>query len=152
MPEDIPVFAPLWTDLSDFVRTGAVATTWEIYKEMCHITGEFGRCLKDSRDLILMEVGDGSWDSLTYIRHYKRMQQQYHQFLSEYAHLGSKKTIGLKDLTIISLAKTLALPVVSMEVSALPSPTKRRIPDICSAENVLHLTFNEFLRIEGIGS
>lgn len=99
-----------------------------------------------------MEVGDASWDSLTYIKHYKRMQLQYHAHLSEYAHGGSKKTIGLKDLTIISLAKTLGLPVVSMEVTALASPTKRRIPDICAAENVLHHTFNDFLRIEGIGA
>lgn len=152
MPEDIPAYAPLWRDLRGYVLTGQVATTTEIYQEMCHITGDFGQCLRDNRDLVLVEVGDPPWDSLAYVGHFKRMQLRYHAFISEYAHLGSKKTIGLKDLTIISLAKTLSLPVVSMEVTALPSPTKRRIPDICQEENVLHLTFNEFLRIEGIGS
>jgi hypothetical protein len=152
MPEDIPIYAPLWGKLQEFVLSGFVAVTWEIYREMCHITGGFGQCINDNKDLLLMEVGDPSWDSLAYIDHYKRMQLRYHAYLSEYAHSGSKKTIGLKDLTIISLAKTLGLPVVSMEVTALPSPIKRRIPDICAEENVLHLNFNEFLRIEGIGS
>ena len=118
---------------------------------MCHIPGDFGECLNDNQELLLLEVGGASWDALAYIAHYKRMQKEYAPFLSEYSHGGSKKTIGLKDLTIIALAKTLGLPVVSMEKSVLPSDSKRRIPDICQAEEVAHYTFNEFLRLEGIG-
>lgn len=152
MPEDIPVYAPLWAELRDYILSGHVATTWEIYQEMCHIPGAFGECLKAQKDNLVMEVGDSSWPFQRYIDHYKRMQLQYHDFISEYAHSGSKKTIGLKDLTIIALAKTLGLPVVSMEVSVLHSPFKRRIPDICTLENVAHHTFNDFLRLEGIGS
>lgn len=58
----------------------------------------------------------------------------------------------MPDLTIIALGRTLGLPVVSMEVTALPSPDKRRIPDICDLEGVVHHTFNEFLKIERIGA
>ena len=151
MPEDIPAYAALWGQTRDYVLTGQIAVTTEIYQEMCHIPGEFGQCLNDNKELLLMEVGNESWDGLAYIDHYKRMQKQYAAFLSEYSHGGSKKTIGLKDLTIVALAKTLGLPVVSMEKSALPSDTKRRIPDICAAESVPHHSFNEFLRLEGIG-
>lgn len=151
MPEDIPAYEPLWAHLTEFVLTGQIAVTKEIYDEMCHIPGNFGQCLRDNGELLLLEVGDDSWNSVAYIAHYKRMQKQYEAFISEYAQGGSKKTIGLKDLTIIALAKTLKLPVVSMEKTAMPSETKRRIPDICDAENVLHHTFNDFLRLEGIG-
>ena len=66
------------------------------------------------------------------------------------AQSGSAKTICLNDLTIIALAKTLGLPVVSMErlVSEGPGTKKRRIPNICKAEGVEHLSFNDFLRRE----
>ena len=151
MPEDIPVYAPLWVELTEYVLTGQVATTWEIYQEMCHIPGAFGDCVRANKGLLVMEVGDSTWAFSHYISHYKRMQMQYHGFISEYAHRGSKKTIGLRDLTIIALAKTLGIPVVSMEVSVLHSPSKRRIPDICKLEGVPHHTFNDFLRLEGIG-
>jgi hypothetical protein len=56
----------------------------------------------------------------------------------------------LNDVTIIALAKTLSLPLVSMESSAVPSPKKKRIPDICPLEGVTHLTFNEFCIAEKI--
>lgn len=152
MPEDIPVYAPLWDQLRAFILTGSVATTPELYFQMCKITGEFGQCLSDNKPLIVMEVGDDSWDFPTYIQHFKRMQVAYHAHISEYSHAGSKRTIDLPDLSIVALARTLNLPVVSMEVTALPSPDKRRIPDICNLEGVAHHTFNEFLRIERIGS
>ncbi len=58
----------------------------------------------------------------------------------------------MNDLTIIAMAKTLGLPVVSMEkaVSEAPGTKKRRIPNICKAEGVLHLGFNDFLHQEGL--
>ena len=151
MPEDIPVYAPLWGQIRDFILSVQIATTAEIYAQMCRITGAVGQCINDSKTSLLMEVGDPSWNFAAYIQHFKRMQISYHAHISEYSHSGSKRTIDLPDLTIIALARTLALPVVSMEVTALPSPDKRRIPDICSLEGVAHHTFNDFLRIEKIG-
>lgn len=151
MPEDIPVYTPLWNGVKSFVLTGAVAATSEIYGQMCKIPGSFGQCVNDNKALILMEVGDSSWNFATYIDHFKRMQIQYRAHISEYSHIGSKRTIDLADLTIIALARTLELPVVSMEVTAHPSPDKRRIPDICDLESVVHHTFNDFLKKERIG-
>jgi len=117
---------------------------------MCHITGTFGQCVHDCKNDLLLEVDDRSWDGLAYIGNYDRMRKQHAQYISEYTHMNSKQTISLNDLTVIALAKTLRLPVVSEERSAMPSPTKRRIPDICHLENVLHHTFVKFLEIEGL--
>lgn len=59
--------------------------------------------------------------------------------------------ICLKGLTAVALAKTLRLPLVSMGSSAAPSPKHKRIPDICQLESVLPYSFNDFLKIEGLG-
>ncbi len=76
------------------------------------------------------------------------MQDDHKEFISEYTG-GSSKTIGLKDLTIIALGKSLNLPVVSMEIRVRQrSDKKRRIPDICDAEGIKHLSFNDYLRSE----
>jgi len=152
MPEDIPVYAPLWEQIKAFILKGEIATTSEIYAQMCKITGSVGQCIKESKSSLMMEVGDASWDFEAYIRHFKRMQSDYHAHISEYSHGGSKRTVDIADLTVVALGRTMDLPVVSMEVTAFPSPDKRRIPDICSLEGVPHLTFNDFLRIEKIGT
>lgn len=144
------MFGPMWSSLEAFVRDGHVATTTELYDEMRHITGAFGTCIHECKKDLVMEVDDPTWDGLLYIREYDRMRQEHAAFISEYTHMNSKQTISLNDLTIIALAKTLKLPVVSAESSAAPSPTKRRIPDMCLMENVIHRTFVEFLRDEGL--
>ena len=82
MPEDVPVYIPLWNSVIDYICEGGVAATKEIYDEMCHITGALGRSIKDNKSNILMEVGEPSWDSLTYIKNYTRMQLIYHNHIS----------------------------------------------------------------------
>ena len=152
MPEDIPIYVPLWAQMVEFVESGAVAATTEIYSQMCKIPDDFGECLRQNKARILLEVGDASWSFQTYIDHFTRMQRQYHAHISEYSHAGSKRTIDIPDLTIIALGRTLGIPVVSMEVTTGQSPDKRRIPDICLMEGVVHRTFNEFLKDEKIGT
>ena len=57
----------------------------------------------------------------------------------------------MNDISIIALAKVLALPVVSMEtLIRQPEAKWRRIPNVCLAENVEHLSFNDFLRRENV--
>lgn len=148
MPEDI--HESLWEKFSDEIKNGCIAVTKEIYGEMIHIPGKIGKCIVDNEDLMVLEVGDNSWDWQSYIDHSVRMQDAYKNFISEYTG-GSKKTIGLIDITIIAMAKALDLPVVSMEVRvADKSSTKRRIPDICDAEQVQHLFFNDYLRAKSL--
>ena len=54
-------------------------------------------------------------------------------------------------MSIIALAKTLELPVLSMETRVRDSNSKKRkIPNICDEEGVPHIIFNDFLRNEGI--
>jgi hypothetical protein len=53
------------------------------------------------------------------------------------------------------LAKTLKLPVVSSEKrlnSMQDSEKRQKIPDICDKEGVVHMSFNDLLRAEGIKS
>jgi hypothetical protein len=73
------------------------------------------------------------------------MRTTHHDIISEY-NGGRKGTVGLNDVSIVALAKTLGLPVISMESPNFQSTDKRvRIPGLCAKEGVEHLTFNEFL-------
>ena len=93
-----------------------------------------------------MEVGD-DWGWGSYITHVNAMEDAHHDFISEYCG-GSKKTVCLNDISIIALAKTLRLPVVSMEERVTAGSKKLHIPDVCDLEGVEHLQFSEFLRKE----
>lgn len=98
-----------------------------------------------------MEIEE-DWDWTTYLNHYEEMKVRHQAVISEYN--GNRKgTIGLNDLTIVALAKTLGLPVVSSEKKTSvdqDSAKRQKIPDICAKENVEHLSFNDLLRAEGI--
>jgi hypothetical protein len=148
MPEDI--HPTLWARIEELICSGRVAVTTEIYGELLHLPGSIGACVAANRDAVLMEVEAGEWNWNAYISHGVRMQSAHKDFISEYND-NRKSTICLNDLTIIALAKTLGLPVVSMEaLKGGDSFKRRRIPHICQAERVEHLTFNELLRREGI--
>ena len=147
-PQDIHL--TLWARIHDIIAAGFIAVTEEIYEEMTHIPAPLGDCVKGNKKALLLEVDDDSWDVDTYISHATRMQDDHQKFIREF-NGGGMGTVGLNDISIIALAKTLALPVVSMEKrKAHQSQKKRTIPDICDAEKVTHITFNEFLRSEGI--
>jgi len=61
-----------------------------------------------------MEIEEESWDWQTYRDHYEDMKVRREAVISDY-NSNRKGTIGLNDLTIIALAKTLGLPVISSE-------------------------------------
>lgn len=148
IPQDI--YASLWARVHLLIANGHVAVTEEIFDEMCHIPPPLGDCIKDNKKALVMEVDDNSWNCSAYIEHSNRMQDDHQAFIREF-NGGGKGTVGLNDISIVALAKTLKLPVVSMEKrKAIHSPNKRTIPDICDAEKVTHMTFNEFLRAERI--
>lgn len=148
MPEDI--HASLWAEVRARIVAGSLAVTGEIFSEMEHIQGEMGDCIRENEVNLLLEVNDSSWPFESYIEHAARMQVDHAKFIRE--NLGNKKgTVGLNDISIIALGKCLSLPVVSMEKrKAHQSAKLRQIPDICDVEKILHMTFNDFLRAEGI--
>lgn len=116
---------------------------------MILIDGGLGDFIGECKDAILYEVGGDTWDWETYLGHVNDMQTKYEIHISEFIG-GSKSTIGLNDLSIIALGKTLGVPVLSME-SRVPDEAvtmKRRIPNICDHEGVVHVSISEFLRIE----
>lgn len=148
MPEDI--FNSLWVFVKEKVAAGTFATTKEIFDEMVHIDGGLGQFIDENKDAILYEVNQGDWDWNKYLTTSAIMNSKHHNYISEY-NGGSPKTICLNDMSIIALADTLGLPVISMETKILDlaQSNKRKIPNICEAENIVHYTFNEFLRLEG---
>jgi Domain of unknown function (DUF4411) len=150
MPEDI--HAALWTRVAKVVTDGKFAVTTEIYEELVRLPDGIGACIKQNKALLRREVEEKSWDWQTYLDHVERMKEAYEAVISEYN--GNRKhTVGLNDISIIALAKTLRLPVISSEKkrAAKQSSAKRqKIPDVCDAEGVAHMSFSDFLRAEGI--
>ncbi len=150
MPEDI--HTALWGKVAVLVTDGVFAVTAEIYAELERLPGPIGDCIKNNKDQLQLEIEEQGWDWNTYLEHVNRMRETYADVISEYN--GNRKgTVGLTDISIIALAKTLGLPVVSSEkmIHANQDSVKRKkIPDICKLEDVEHLSFNELLRKEGI--
>jgi hypothetical protein len=148
MPEDI--HPTLWTRIEHLIVSGRFAVTREAYDELSHLGGSIGECLQRQAAAILMEIGEEGWNWQAYIQHNVRMQHAHEPFISEY-NGGRKTTVCLTDISTIALAKTLRLPVISMECTAGPGAQRRKhIPDICQLERVEHMTFNDLLHREGI--
>jgi hypothetical protein len=146
-PEDI--YTTLWSSIYTLIQGGVFAATQEIYDELLLVDGGISNIIKDCKSKLVLEVSDPSWDWQTYISVSNQLNSDYHNYISEY-NGNLKGTVGLNDISIIALAKTLKIPIVSMESFINTSPTKMRIPNVCSKEGVEHLTFNEFLRKEAI--
>ncbi len=149
MPEDI--HKTLWLNVVAKVESEIFCWNPEIADEMSKIYGMIGAALNSCNGSCCYELGKGNWDWKAYLTTNDLWKKQFHQFISEY-HNNRKNTIGLNDLSIVALAHTLGLPIVSMEVPNLgqPSQTKMRIPDLCIAVGVEHLNFTEICRKEGI--
>lgn len=149
MPDDI--YESLWLRVIEVIEAGEVAVTTEIYEEMeGSLRGLVGECIDNNKRLLVLEIGDRDWDSPAYVAAVTAMQQSQHDFISENIG-GTKRTVGKNDISIIALAKALGLPVVSMErPTSVDAVGKRKIPDVCRIEGVEHLSFNDFLRREGI--
>jgi hypothetical protein len=148
MPEDIHESA--WVRIKQCIEVGMFAVTTEIFGEMTHIMGSVGECIRNNKNSMVLEIGEGEWDWATYIAEATRMQDDYKTFISEFNN-GRKGTVCLNDISIIALAKTLNLPLVSMEVFVNDRGSmKRRIPDICKQEGIAHMPFSGFCRQEGL--
>ena len=150
MPEDLHTV--IWSRVMACVKDGMFAATTEIYEELEHLPGGIGACIKESKAVLQFEIEDEKWDRETYLQHVDRMRGEYAEVISE-NNSNRKKTVGLTDISIIALAKTLGLPVISSEkrlATGQDSKKRQKIPDICDKEDVRHMSFNEFLRAEGI--
>ena len=149
MPEDI--HKTLWLNVVAKVKSKIFCWNPEIAEEMFSMFGMIGDALRSCNPSCCYELGKGNWDWNTYLKTNDLWKEEYRPFISEYNN-NRKSTIGLNDLSIVALAYTLGLPLVSMEVPNLvqPSQTKMRIPDLCSAVGVEHLNFTEICRKEGI--
>lgn len=150
--QDIPMslFPGLWVFVKDKIEAGEIAVNKEIFDELILIDSGFGDFIQANKDNILFEVGQDGWDWGAYLETNSNMVLNQHDHISDY-NGGSPKTVCLNDVSGVSLAKSLNLPLVSGESPTmnLAQTKKRKIPDICAAERVVHMTFNEFLMAEG---
>jgi hypothetical protein len=114
----------MWGWFNGIIAAGEIAVT-EIYEEMLHIEGLVGDQIKACRDEMVLEINKPGWDWERYLIEFAGLEERHREYISEYSG-GSPKTICLKDLSIIALAKTLELPVVSMEAitARLPHPDR----------------------------
>lgn len=149
MPEDI--HKTLWPSVISRIEAEIFCWNVEIATEMSSIEGAVGAALKVCNGSCCLEVGKGDWDWGAYVKTNNSWRDDYKQYISEY-NGNRKNTIGLNDLSIVALAHTLGLPMVSMESPNLgqPSNSKLRIPDLCSLVNVDHYNFTQLCREEGI--
>ena len=149
LPENI--FVSLWPQILSRVDAGMFCWNSEIAKELLSLPGGVGDCLKRNGEIHCYEIADDSWDWPAYVELIGNWHTQFENYISEY-NGNRKNTIGLNDLSIVALAKTLRLPVVSMEKrnTGPQSANKMRIPDLCSRVSVQHLDFIELLLAEGI--
>jgi hypothetical protein len=144
MPEDIPMYQPVWKHIQRQVEIGIFAVNEEIFQELCRLPGRIGECLTNNRNQLVLEIGE-SWNWQGYLEIVEEMRTIHKSVISEY-NGGRKGTVGLNDVSIVALAKCLGLPLISMELrSYQSSDTKVRIPALCDLEGVEHLTFNDFL-------
>ena len=148
LPMDI--YPSIWNQVTPLITSGSIGVTFEIYEEMCLIAGPIGDLIRQNKDKLVLEIGENGWDWSSYIEISTTLQQKYESVISEFS--GNRKnTIGLNDLSIIALGMTMSLPVVSMESPVgQVSPKRKRIPEVCDLEGIIHYTFNDLLRKEGI--
>ena len=144
------VFENLWAFVIARIEAGDIAMTREIFDEMILIDNGFGEAISDNKDAVLYEVNQENWDWQDYLVTNGQILTDQHDHISEYTG-GSPKTVCVNDVSGISLAKSLGIPIISGEsiTHNLDQTIKRKIPDICQAEGVQHMTFNEFLKAEG---
>ena len=148
LPDDIHV--TMWGKVKNVIVSGYVCFNAEILEELRSLNGSVGECLMSCADRCLYEVGDNRWDWPAYLVKFSELKIKYTGCISEY-NGNRKSTVGLNDLSIIALAATMKLPLISMESDVgQVSDKKKRIPEICKIEGVKHLTFNDFLRAEKI--
>lgn len=149
MPPDIHV--SLWAIIRKLFEDGVFCWNAEIWQEMNgSIPGEPGAWVKACNGESCFEIGSPKWDWIQYLGHYERIRKYYHDYISDYN--GNRKgTVGLNDCSIVCLAKTLGLPVASMEKPCMQASGKRmRIPELCKREKVDHFDLNQLLRKEGL--
>jgi len=70
---------------------------------MVYIPSGIDEIFNVSKEIVLLEVGQSTWDWQAYISNVVRAQDEYHDYISE-NNGNISGTIGLNDLSIICLA------------------------------------------------
>lgn len=149
MPPDI--YESLWNTICAFIDSGSFCWNFEIGEELSQIPDPVGSRLSACSSDCCYEVGDDDWDWQTYLGNFQALKVTYQSYISEY-NGNRRNTVGLNDVSIVALAQTLGLPIISMEgrTTGQRSEKRIRIPSLCDEIGVPHLDFNQFLRAHGV--
>ena len=145
------VHVTLWKVILEHTERGTFCWTEQIWQQLKLIQdSRILDCLNHCNRSACLRVGEINWPDQLYLDHLERIQDTYRDYISE-LNEKRKRTIDLVDCSIVSLAVTLNLPVLSMEKPIGPSSTIRlKIPDLCAREDVQHYDLTGFFRTEGI--
>lgn len=143
------IHEPMWRRVENVLTSGIVAVTHEIFVEMSKIDGFIRTAIDANQEQLELEIGEDDWDSNVYSGYVDKFRKRHKDFISEYIG-GRNDTICLTDISIVALAKTLAVPLVQAErkVIVKPNTLVRRIPNICEVEGVDCWTFDRFILAE----
>lgn len=126
MPQDL--HGGMWRQIRTFIESGQIAVTAEIYDELARLPGSIGDCIRHNKKALILEVDDDTWDWQAYLVQSSALIATYQTFISEYNN-NIKGTVGMNDVSIIALAKTLNLALVSMEVPVLVPGNRSKAKD-----------------------
>lgn len=147
----VRVFPTLWLKVWDRIENDCFCWNDEIAQEIDRLDDPLRKKLKSREHVCRFRNDSTLWPYGNYSNLILEWERKYSQYIQE-NHGNRTGTIGRADLSIVALAKTLTLPIVSMERpnTSSPSKTKIRIPELCKRENITHLNFVEFLEAEGV--
>ena len=140
----------LWNCIKQSIGNGVFATTEEVFEEeMLLLPDGIGAYMADNRSSIVLDFGDPYVNWNDYVITANEMQILYRESTQRTLQ-GRTDTVGIKDISVVALAKVLNLPLVS-EAALIHDTSqtyKRKIPNVCAEYSVKHLSFNEFIDAE----
>ena len=94
MPENIPMYQPIWVHVTTQIESGILAVNLEIYDELFCLPGQIGTCLNNNRNNLVLEVGE-NWDWQTYLGNVERMRTTHKDIISEYNGGAGRELLAL---------------------------------------------------------
>jgi uncharacterized protein DUF4411 len=124
------VFPRLWEQLAASINDGLIVATEEVYRELQQYKGELSMWVGERRQMFI------SID--------EQVQAVVQDIMTTHPNLVDENTgKSGADPFVIALARVRGLAVVSAERS---KPSKPKIPDVCTAKGVRHITLVELFR------
>lgn len=131
------VFPSVWEKVDELIESRRLISVDEVYHEICRQDDGLAKWAKTKKEIFIPlteEVQDASKDIVN-------------RFVKI---LDFKKNKSGADPFLIGLAQTQEGSIVVTEEKYSGGPDKHKIPDICDALKIPHMTFLSMLKSEGL--